>query len=108
MAWPFDNSDALDRIEKTLNRIEGRMWLIQKGIKQMSRTLDELLTTVAAETTVVDSVVELVKGLRDQIAALPDMTPELQAKVDSMFDAVTADTAKLAASVTVNTPSAVV
>ena len=106
MAWPFDTSETLDRIERTLDRIEGRIWHIQQRMKDMARTLDELMQAVSAETTVVDSVVVLVKELRDQIAAIPDMTPEMQAKVDSLFDAVTADASKLAGVVTVNTPSA--
>ncbi len=72
----------------------------------MAHTLDELMQAVSAETTVVDSVVVLIKELRAQIAAIPDMTPEMQAKVDSLFDSVTADASKLAGAVTVNTPSA--
>ncbi len=100
MAWPFS--------ERTLNRIERRIWALQQRIDEMAHTLDELMLAVSAETTVVDSVVVLVKELRDQIAAIPDMTPEMQAKVDSLFDAVTADASKLAGVVTVNTPSATV
>ncbi len=72
----------------------------------MAHTLDEILQAVSAETTVVDSVVVLIKELRDKIASVPGVTPEMQAKFDTVFDGVTANETKLAGAVTVNTPSA--
>ncbi|WP_334358438.1 MULTISPECIES: hypothetical protein [unclassified Bradyrhizobium] len=63
------------------------------------RTLDETLASVQGQSTQIDSLVAYNAGLRQQLAdiisgALP---PDVQAKVDQLFDAVEQNATKLAA-----------
>ena len=60
-------------------------------------TLDDLVTDVAAQATVVDSVVTLLQGLRDQLAAA--VAANDPAKVQAVITALDANTAKLTAAV---------
>lgn len=63
------------------------------------KTLDDILSDVQSETTVIQSVVTLLTSLSDQLkAAGLD-----QAKVQSVIDAIDANKAALAAAVTANT-----
>lgn len=60
----------------------------------MARTLDETLAAVQAQKPGIDSIVALVTGLKQQLAdALAGTTlpPAVQAKVDAIFDGVTAN-----------------
>lgn len=71
---------------------------IQQNQEKMMRTLDETLALVTENTDRLDSVSELVKGLRTQVAdalsglALP---PQVQAKVDAIFAKAEAQRAEI-------------
>lgn len=70
-------------------------------------TLDEVLTSVTAQTTKLDSIAALIAGLKQQLAdALAGTTlpPAVQAQVDAIFDAATANAGKIDAALTANTP----
>jgi len=60
--------------------------------------LDDILADVEAETTAVDSVSQLIKGLRDQIAAAAGD----QAKIDAIFAKLEANKAALAEALAAN------
>lgn len=100
----FANDEA---VTKHLTLIEQ---LVRQGLNQGEKimaTLDQVLDTVTSSSTVVDSVSELVKGLRQQVAdALAGTTlpPAVQAKVDAIFSAAETNKAKLAAALLENTP----
>ena len=61
-------------------------------------TLDDVLAEVTKETTEIGGITALIAGLRNQIAdALSSQTipPAIQAKVDAIFAAATANTAAI-------------
>src|SRR5260221_11570262 len=74
----------------------------EKGFKQIMALLDDIQGDVTAQTTVVQSVVALIKGLADQIAAAGTDPIKLQA----IEDQLRANTQALADSVAANTPAA--
>lgn len=69
-------------------------------------TLDEVLATVTAEDTAIDSLVALVEGLKAQLDAVlsGELTPAQQAKVDAIFAAVTDNPDRIQAAIDANTP----
>jgi hypothetical protein len=93
--------NALARWWSRAQRLETKVDHLLEGIKHMSKELDDLKAAVAAEDTVIDSAVVLIKGLAAQIAQLPAdraAITALAADVQSRGDA-------LSAAVTENTPS---
>jgi hypothetical protein len=64
-------------------------------------SIDEVLAAVQAESAGVDSVVAMVATLKQQVidALGKAVTPEVQAKIDQIFDLSTSDAAKLNAAV---------
>lgn len=67
-------------------------------------TMTEVVDKIAEETTLVASLQTFVQGLRDQIAALPGVTPELQAQIDGAFAHVSANATAIANAMVANTP----
>ena len=70
--------------------------------------LDETLAAVQAESTVDDSIIALLTGIKAQLDAVlaGGLTADAQAKVDAIFAAAQANSTKVAAAVTANTPAA--
>ena len=81
---------------------------INKRIKTMSITLDQLLAKVQEETTLETSIVALLTSVKAQLdsALSAELTPSAQAKVDAIFAALEANTGNLSAAVAANTPPA--
>lgn len=75
---------------------------LQEMERRIMATMKELQDAVAAEDTVIDSVLELVKGLAQKIA---DLAPN-QAAIDALAADVKAQADKMAAAVAANTPAA--
>lgn len=72
-------------------------------------SIDDLVTDVAAESTVDDSIITLVQGLQTQLAAAlsgATIPPAVQAKIDQVFASMEANKAKVAAAVVAGTPAA--
>ena len=71
-------------------------------------TLDEILAEVTAQTTKIDSIDTLLDGMRQQIADLiaaqGNVPAELQAKIDAVFVAAQANSAKIDTAIAENTP----
>lgn len=79
-------------IHRRLDRIERKLEIIMA-------TLDQVIQDVQDETTAIDSVSELIVGLKQQLAdALSGVTvpPAVQAKIDAVFTGLEANKAKLA------------
>lgn len=72
-----------------------------QGVSEM-KTIDDLLSAVSAQTTLVGSVVTLIQNLRDQVTAAQGDP----AKIDAAFDAIQAETDALTNALTANTPTA--
>lgn len=91
----------LDKIEHLLHKI-----LTKENI--IMATLDDVISDINDETTLIESVSTLITGLEDQINALlaGALTPEQQAKVDLIFAGAEANKAKLAAALVANVPPA--
>jgi len=105
VAWLSDQFKAvfqrLDNLEKHLAQQDTRLDLMEKNIMA---TLDQVLADVTAESTQIDSVLTLIQGLRDQIAAIPGITPAMQAQIDAIFTGAEANKAKLDSALTANVP----
>lgn len=72
-------------------------------------TLQELLDLVTAEGTKEDSIIALLNGIKQQLADIlagSELPPGVQAQVDAVFAAATANANKLDAAITANTPAA--
>ena len=84
--------------------IEEKLNLILLKEIEMAKTLDDVLANVAESKTLVESMTALMSGLREQLnAALVDLSPDQQAKVDEIFAAIDADQEAMTASVIANT-----
>lgn len=91
-------TEQLGVIEKKLNK------LIQGEDKVMA-SIDDLVTAVGNESTVDDSIIQLLAQIKAMLDA-GGLSPEAQAKVDSVFAQMQANIQKVTASVTANTPAA--
>ncbi len=94
----------LDRIERMLSRVIG------KEIQIMASLQDDL-DAITAQSGRLDSLNTFVSGLEQQIKdALSgaNLSPENQAKVDAIFDAVHANDAKIDTALNSNVPPPVV
>ena len=76
--------------------------------EKLMATLDEILAEVTAQTTKIDSIDTLLDGMRQQIADLiaaqGNVPAELQAKIDAVFVAAQANSAKIDTAIAENTP----
>jgi len=75
----------------------------------MAVTLQDIITEISTQATLIGSVQTLVAGLKQQLAdALAGTTlpPAVQAQVDAIFAAAEANNAALTQAVTANTPAA--
>lgn len=100
-----DYLESIDRrltnIERFTKQINDVTQLIDKEIKRMAPTLDDVLADVTAESTVEDSVITLLNGISAQLkAANGDPT-----KIQAIKDGLDANIAKLNAALTSNTPA---
>lgn len=77
-------------------------------LEKIMASLDETLAAVNAESTVDDSIIALLTGIKAQLDAVlaGGLTADAQAKVDAIFAAASANSAKVSAAVTANTPAA--
>ena len=97
------------KIPGSKKRIEAKLDLLISLVSQMLNketsimaTLDDLLAGVAAESTVIDSVEQLLTNLSTLLANAGTNPAKLQA----VQDAITANTNRLTAAVVANTPVA--
>ena len=81
---------------------------ILNKLEKIMASLDETLAAVQQESTVDDSIIALLTGLKAQLdaAIAGGLTPAAQAKVDAIFAAAQANSAKVSDAVTANTPAA--
>jgi hypothetical protein len=85
----------IDTILQALTRIEGKE-------NKMATTLDTLTSDVAAETTVEQSAITLLQGLKASL----DAAGTDPAKLAALSTQIESNTAGLAAAITANTPAA--
>ena len=93
--------DRLDRIDRGLATLFEMMGATMHN-------LDEVLATVEANSTKVGSLIALVDGLKAAVAdalAHVGLSAEEQAKVDAVFNAVTAESTKVQAALDANIPT---
>lgn len=72
-------------------------------------TIDQVLADAQEESTVGDSLIALTARIKTELdAALANVTvpPDVQAKINQVFDVIEANKAKAAAAILANTPSA--
>lgn len=92
-----------------LGRIENLLRAVLAREENIMATIDEVLSDVQDESTVEDSLITLVTGIKSQLdAALASqgIPPDVQAKIDAVFSGIEANKAKVAAAITANTPAA--
>lgn len=72
----------------------------------VDRTIDETLAAVTAEDTRVDSIIAFVAGLKQQLtdALGKAITPDMQTKINQVFDLSTAGAAKVDVALNANVP----
>ena len=74
----------------------------------MDKNLDEVLQSVTDESTLDDSIIALLTGIKAQLDAVIGgaLPPAVQAKVNALFDAIEANKTKVTAAIVANTPAA--
>lgn len=73
---------------------------------QIMATLQDDVDAIAAETTAIGSLTVFIQGLEDKIGALPGLTADQQAQIDSIFDGVTKNAASITAAMAIGVPPA--
>jgi hypothetical protein len=96
-------SEVLARLDKIIANQEAET---RQGAHLMA-TLDEVVAKIEEETTLVGGLQKFVQGLKDQIGALPSMTPAMQAQIDHVFTSVSANSKSIADAMVANTPTVV-
>lgn len=83
-----------------LDKIELLLYTAIGGEHIMSQELDDLTAQVAANTSIEESAITLIKGLHDQIVAagtdpakLAALTASLKVEADKLAEAISANTA---------------
>lgn len=74
----------------------------------VDRTIDETLAVVTAEDTRIDSLIAFTDGLKQQLAAAlanVSIPPDIQAKINQIFDLSAADATKLDTALNTNVPA---
>jgi len=90
------------RVENKLTDVLTAVTKLTRKEETMSTQLDALTASVSKNTDVEESAITLISGLAAQIAAIKTDPVALQALSDSL----SAESGKLAAAVTANTPAA--
>ncbi len=73
----------------------------------VDRTIDEALAAATAASTRTDSIIAFVSNLQAQLAAAlanVSIPPDVQAKINQIFDLDTADAAKVDTALNTNVP----
>ena len=96
------NSPASPALLDVLVTIQNTLLIQNNKLDTMAKSLDNLITLVNEQSTVVDSVVVLITDLKAQVAAAAGD----QAKIDEIFDKVLANQTDLSTAITANTPNA--
>lgn len=93
-----------------LRQAVGMLATIGEKETRIMATLQDIVNDVAAESTAIDSLGMFVRGLQDQIKALPGISAEMQTQIDGIFTAVEKNKSALAAAMApaVVTPAPVV
>jgi hypothetical protein len=88
----------------TSSTIEAALASINLKLEQIMSTLADVAADMTEETTTIAGLSTFIQGLQAQIAALPGITPAVQAQIDGVFAQAEANKAALAAALTANTP----
>jgi hypothetical protein len=95
-------SEQLDRIERKLDQLLGLSSRIHHGEDVIMANLDQLTTDVAANTTVEQSAITLITGLKAEL----DAAGTDPVKLAALSSQLEASSSALAAAVSANTPAA--
>lgn len=85
--------EAFKLFNDKLDAIHCLLLDIKKEELKMDATLDQVLAETTRQTTIQSSVETLVKGLRDQIAALPGIPAAAQEEINRIFASLQANNA---------------
>lgn len=99
--WEF----CLFKFSKTCKN-DDKFNQILKEVKKMNEKLDQILAVINEESTVADTLIGLIQGIKQQLAdalAGTVVTPEVQAKIDAILSQATANKQKLSDAVIANT-----
>jgi hypothetical protein len=105
MSWPFTISldqGSLDAIEYQTDLLEQ---LLTKANNIMAM-LSDLIAKVATETTDIGALTVFIQGLEDKISAIPGITPQIQAQIDTIFASVDANDKAIVAAMKIGVPPA--
>lgn len=77
-------------------------------VNKLMATVDDLVSDVAAQKTVIDGLDTLLANIAAQIAALKSSQtdPDTAAKIDALHASVTENTGRIQADIVANTPAA--
>lgn len=92
----------LERIEAKLTEVLTRLNRLSSQGDCIMASIDDVLSDIAAESTIEDSVVSMLTALQAQVTAANGN----QAKIDAAFAALETNKAKLSAALVANTPAA--
>jgi tripartite-type tricarboxylate transporter receptor subunit TctC len=105
----FHHSDdetkaQLESISTVLVELTKKIVTIITKENQQMATAQELLAKVEEQTTIIGGINVLIADLKEDIANIPGIPPEVQAAIDASFAKVTSNSDALAANLVVNVP----
>lgn len=101
LTWDSPELDAIRALDARVGSLTDIMLQLYIKVEKIMANLDALTQQVEAQRTVVDSVLALIQGLADKVAAAG--TDE--AKLQQIVDDLRSQDDQLAAAVAANTPS---
>jgi len=103
MSWLFPT--RLDQAERdVINSQIRRLHAIEHKVDQLMAMLSDVIAAMAQEKTDIASLTVFVQGLQDKINALPGITPEMQAQIDTIFQSVDDNDKAIVAAMKIGVP----
>lgn len=107
MVWTLNVQIGLDpALFKVLTTIIGaKLDTIIANEETIMASLTDVAADMTEETTTIAGLSTFIQGLQAQIAALPGISPEVQAQIDGVFAQAEQNKAALAAALAANVPA---
>lgn len=103
MAWPF--AVTLDQATRdVINAQSRRLYSIERKVDRIMAMMSDVVAKMAQETTDIGSLTVLIQGMQDKIMAIPGITPEMQAQIDTIFANADANDKAILAAMRIGVP----
>ena len=103
MPWPF--IVTLDQATRdVINNQIRRQHVLESKVDRIMAMLSDVIAKMAQESTDIGSLTVLIQGMQDKINAIPGITPEMQAQIDTIFANADANDKAILAAMKIGVP----